>query len=63
MKKNLGRTDQMIRLVAGLVLLALVFVLEGNARWVGAIGAVLLGTAFMNFCPIYALLRLSTVKK
>jgi hypothetical protein len=62
MKKNVGATDKWIRIVAGLVLLALVFVIKSDWRWLGLIGVILLGTAFMNFCPIYKLFGISTNK-
>ena len=60
MKLNVGSADKVIRIVLGIVLLALIFVLEGNARWLGLIGLIPLGTALINWCPIYAVLGLST---
>ena len=60
MEANVGGVDRGVRIVAGLVLLSLVFVLEGNARWWGLIGLVPLGTALMGFCPLYTILGLST---
>lgn len=60
MKINVGNTDRVLRIVAGIVLLALVFVLEGNARWFGLIGIVPLVTGLFRFCPVYALLGLNT---
>jgi len=46
--------------VAGLVLLSLLFILEGDARWIGLIGLVPLGTAAMGFCPLYPLVGMNT---
>ena len=60
MKANVGRIDKGIRIVAGLVLLALVFVLEGSARWWGLIGVVPLATGLMGYCPLYALLGINS---
>ena len=60
MKVNIGSIDRVLRIVAGIVLLALVFVLEGNVRWLGLIGIVPLVTGLMRFCPIYALFGVST---
>lgn len=60
MKMNVGSTDRVLRVVAGIVLLALVFVLEGNARWLGLIGIVPLATGLFRFCPVYALFGLNT---
>ena len=62
MKKNIGTTDKWIRIVAGIVLLALIFVIRSDWRWLGLIGLIMLGTAFLNFCPIYRLFGISTVK-
>jgi hypothetical protein len=60
MKANVGGIDKGIRIVAGLVLLALVFVLEGSARWWGLIGVVPLATGLMGYCPLYALLGIDS---
>jgi len=60
MKANVGEIDKGIRIVAGLVLLALVFVLEGSARWWGLIGVVPLATGLMGYCPLYALLGINS---
>jgi hypothetical protein len=60
MKSNVGSIDRALRVVAGLVLLALVFVLDGDARWWGLIGVVPLATGLAGFCPLYALLGLTT---
>jgi hypothetical protein len=62
MKKNVGATDKWIRIAAGIILLALIFVIKSDWRWLGLIGVILLGTAFLNFCPIYKLLGISTNK-
>jgi hypothetical protein len=60
MKANMGGTDRILRVLGGIALLALVFVLEGPARWLGLIGLVPLATAAFGFCPAYALFGLST---
>ncbi|WP_257305270.1 YgaP family membrane protein [Geothrix campi] len=63
MQANIGNTDKTVRIVAGLVLLSLVFLLEGKARWFGLLGVVPLLTAFMRFCPLYTLLGVNTCPK
>jgi len=63
MKVNIGSADKVLRIVIGLVLLSLVFLLKGNARWFGLIGLVPLVTAFTGFCPLYTLLGMSTCPK
>ena len=66
MQHNLGRPDQIIRIIAGAVLFALPS-LVGLGTW-GAwgsyvIGAVLVATAVFNFCPIYAALGISSQRR
>lgn len=53
MKANVGRIDAAIRIVMGLVLLALVFVLGDATRWIGLIGVVPLITGLIRRCPGY----------
>lgn len=61
MKKNVGTADRWIRIVVGLVLISLVFV--GPKTGWGWIGIIPLATALINFCPIWAVLKISTRKK
>ncbi|MNU02989.1 hypothetical protein D3C72_2468690 [compost metagenome] len=51
--KNVGVADRVIRIVAGAVLIALVFVRPGTL-W-GWIGLVPLLTGVMGYCPAYRL--------
>jgi len=60
MKANVGGADKILRIVAGLGLLSLILILEGNARWWGLVGLIPLATGLFNFCPLYALLGLNT---
>ncbi len=60
MKVNVGSTDKVVRVVIGLALLSLVFLLDGKVRWFGLLGLVPLLTAFVGFCPLYTLLGVST---
>lgn len=60
MKQNVGGVDKFIRIILGIVLLALIFVIEGNARWFGLIGVVPLFTAFVGWCPAYSLIGVNT---
>ncbi|MFN4063673.1 DUF2892 domain-containing protein [Azoarcus communis] len=63
MKANVGGIDKILRIVAGVVLLALAIMGVG-APWT-FIGIVPLATGLMGWCPLYPLLGLSTcpVKK
>lgn len=60
MKANVGGIDKILRIVAGLGLLSLVFILQGDARWWGLVGLVPLGTGLSGFCPLYPMLGIST---
>jgi hypothetical protein len=60
MGANVGSVDHGVRIVIGLALLSLLFVLNGDARWLGLIGVVPLMTAAFRFCPLYRLVGLST---
>lgn len=62
MKANVGGVDRGFRIVAGIVLLALVFVLKSeDGLWLwGLVGIVPLATGLMNWCPAYSLFGAST---
>lgn len=60
MKANVGSLDRALRVVIGLALLALFVFAEAPLRWWGLIGVVPLLTAALGFCPLYALLGVST---
>ena len=61
MTKNVGGVDKILRIVLGLVLIALVFV-GPQTPW-GWIGLLPLLTGIFNFCPAYFPLKFSTAKK
>lgn len=63
MKKNVGTADKWIRIVLGVALLSLIFILSGGLRWLGLIGLVFIVTGLINFCPSYLLLGINTIKK
>ena len=60
MEANVGSAERVVRVVVWLALLGLLFVLNGNARWLGLIGVVPLATAAFRVCPLYRLVGLST---
>jgi hypothetical protein len=60
MRKNMGNSDRLVRLVAGIFLISLVFV-GPRAAW-GWIGLVPLATAAIGWCPLYSLLGIGTRK-
>jgi hypothetical protein len=56
-KRNVGTVDRVLRVVAGLGLIAYGVYAQS---WIGAIGLVPLATAAMGSCPLYSLVGLST---
>lgn len=60
MKANVGSADKIVRIVVGIGLLSLFFVLEGNMRYLGLIGIVPIATALMGWCPLYTLIGVNT---
>ena len=63
MEKNVGHpVDKAARIVIGIVLLFLVFYLEGNIRWIGLIGIIPILTVVVGWCPGWAVLGINTCK-
>ncbi len=61
LKKNEGTADRVIRVVAGLLLIAGFFMMpEATYRWAFLIGVVPLVTGLIGSCPVYSLLGIST---
>lgn len=61
MKANLHQIDRIIRIVIGITLIVLpLFAVIG--WWGYVVGAILLATGLINFCPIYRLLGINTCK-
>lgn len=65
MKKNMGNTDRLIRLVIAAIVVLLYFtnVISGTVAIVlGVVAAIFLLTSLVNFCPLYAPFGISTCK-
>jgi hypothetical protein len=63
MKKNMGSTDKIIRIILAIVFAALYF--TGTVTGIVGIillvlGAVFLATSFISFCPLYTIVGVST---
>lgn len=58
MKSNVGGIDKILRIVAGVALIALAA--TGTVGAWGWIGVVPLATGLFNFCPAYTLLGMNT---
>ncbi len=60
-KVNEGAADRIIRIAAGVVLIALFFLYpDASWRYWALIGVVPLVTGLIGTCPIYAMLGIST---
>ncbi|HMN49008.1 MAG TPA: DUF2892 domain-containing protein [Ignavibacteriaceae bacterium] len=60
MKPNVGSADKVIRIILGIVIIALGFIYQS---WWGLVGIVPLLTGVFNFCPAYSLIGVSTKTK
>lgn len=59
MKKNIGTTDKIIRIILGIVIIAIGI----NAQsWWGLIGIIPILTALISWCPLYLPFGISTCK-
>jgi hypothetical protein len=58
-KTNVGGVDKVIRIVVGLIIIALGIVYKS---WWGLVGVLILGTGVLNFCWLYIPLGISTRK-
>ncbi|WP_019677420.1 YgaP family membrane protein [Arsukibacterium perlucidum] len=60
MKTNVGGIDKVLRIIAGVILIALAA--TGTIGLWGWIGIVPLLTGLFNFCPLYSVLGIKTCK-
>jgi hypothetical protein len=60
MQTNVGDTDRAIRVAAGVLLLSLLFFLDGSARWIGLIGLMPLASGLSRWCPLYSALNITS---
>jgi len=66
MKKNMGTTDKIVRIIIALVITGLYFagIINGTIAIVGlAFAAIFILTSFISFCPLYLPFGLSTLRK
>ena len=66
MKKNMGSTDKLLRILAAVVIVGLYFLnyISGSTALVLLIIAgIFIFTSFISFCPLYFPFKLSTIKK
>ncbi|MGE0753746.1 MAG: DUF2892 domain-containing protein [Alphaproteobacteria bacterium] len=60
MKCNVGKTDRMLRIIAGIAIIGAGIAMQ---QWWGVIGLVPLITGMARWCPAYVPLGISTDKK
>lgn len=60
MKRNIGDTERVIRILIGIALIGLGFDFKS---WWGTIGILPILTAALRYCPLYQLIGKSTYKK
>lgn len=63
MKMNEGSLDRIIRVIIGIIILSLWFVLQGNTKYLALIGLVPLLTALLGWCPLYTAFGINTYKR
>lgn len=59
MTKNMGSTDRIVRLIAGIALLGWGYATQ---NWLGAIGLIPVFTATTGWCPAYLPFGIKTIK-
>ncbi|MDO9052163.1 MAG: DUF2892 domain-containing protein [Methylotenera sp.] len=60
MKANVGGIDRVLRIVAGLALIAWVVLADGRVwAWIGVVP---LATGLIKFCPLYGIFGISSCK-
>ncbi len=65
MKPNAGSADRIVRVVIAIVAVVLAFVVGFGSAWAWvllAVGAIMLVTAAVGFCPLYTVFRINTCK-
>ena len=66
MKNNVGSVDKVIRILLAVIFAILIFTGEVSgalAIILGIVAVALVVTSIFSFCPLYAVLKLSTSKK
>jgi len=59
MKKNVGKTDRIIRIILGISIVTLGFI---NQSWLGLFGAGIILPTITGNDPLYSLIRVNTKK-
>ncbi len=65
MKKNVGNSDKLIRLILAVVLFLIVYFekVSGTTQYVLLVIALIAaGTSLINYCPLYSIFGINTCK-
>ncbi len=65
MKKNMGKTDKMVRLIVAIAVGLLIYfdVVQGTLAYILlAVAGIFVLTSLLNFCPLYTLFGMNTCK-
>lgn len=60
MQTNVGKVDRLLRFVAGIALLSLLFLLQSPLKWLGLLGIAYIATGLLRWCPAYSVLGINT---
>ena len=60
--KNVCGTERVVRIVLGLAIGSLLFIVHGPMRYLGLIGLAPILTAVVGYCPLNALLGLNACR-
>ncbi len=60
MKRNIGKTDRVIRIIIGIGIIAIGIYFQ---NWWGVIGVIPILTAAIGWCPAYIPFGISTIKE
>lgn len=59
---NVGQWDRTLRILAGLCLIAILFIEESAWRWIGLLGIAYIFTGITRWCPAYTWMGISTCR-
>lgn len=60
--RNVGTFDKVVKVSIGLILLSLIFLVDGNLKYLGLIGFVPILSATVKVCPLYSIFGINTCK-
>lgn len=60
MKKNVGKSDKVIRYILGILIITVGIMYNS---WWGVIGIIPIFTAALGWCPLYSIINTSTKKE